>query len=289
METSVKQRLINFIEYKGLSIRKFELTCGLSIGYMKSLRHAPSMDKLSMILSAYPDLNRAWLLTGEGDMIRGDYASNKRVVNADICSRIKEILDKAFNGDITKMAMATYIKKTQITRLISGDEQPDYDVIGKIAEMSSPKISVEWLITGEGEMLDTGGDVKDTCPRVPYTAAAGTLTDAVEGITAGQCERAPRVRNFPAYDFTIVIRGDSMEPEYRSGDEVACRRIDSTTFIQWGKTHVLDTAQGIVMKRVYEDGDKIRCVSYNNAYPDFSIAKSEIYSMNLVVGLLRLT
>lgn len=152
-----------------------------------------------------------------------------------------------------------------------------------------PKISVEWLITGEGEMLDTGGDVKDTCPRVPYTAAAGTLTDAVEGITAGQCERAPRVRNFPAYDFTIVIRGDSMEPEYRSGDEVACRRIDSTSFIQWGKTHVLDTAQGIVMKRVYEDGDKIRCVSYNNAYPDFSIAKSEIYSMNLVVGLLRLT
>nr|WP_236707611.1 S24 family peptidase [Bacteroides cellulosilyticus] len=55
-----------------------------------------------------------------------------------------------------------------------------------------------------------------------------------------------------------------------------------------GKVHVLDTAQGILIKRTYEDGDKIRCVSYNPEYPDFSIDKSEIYSMSLVVGLIRL-
>lgn len=291
MEISVKQRLINFIEYKGLSIRKFEITCGLSVGYMKSLRHAPSTDKLSMILSAYPDLNRTWLLTGEGNMLCDSYVSDKRAVNVDVCSRIKEISDKAFNCDIAEMAKATYISKAQIMRLISNDEQPDYDVIRKIAEMSSPKINIEWLITGEGKMLDNGdagNNTKDTRPRVPYTAAAGTLTNSVDGISESQCERTPRVRNFPTYDFTIIIRGDSMEPEYQSGDEVACRRIDGTSFVQWGKTHVLDTAQGIVMKRIYDDGDKIRCVSYNKDYPDFSIAKNEIYSTNLVVGVLRL-
>lgn len=41
-------------------------------------------------------------------------------------------------------------------------------------------------------------------------------------------------------------------------------------------------------KKVYEDGDKIRCVSYNPEYPDFSMEKDEIYSMSLVVGLLRM-
>lgn len=128
----------------------------------------------------------------------------------------------------------------------------------------------------------------ETRPRIPFTAAAGSLTSAVEGITADQCEHIPRVNIFPEYDFTIIIKGDSMEPKYEGGDEVACKRIDSTSFIQWGKVHVLDTAQGILIKRTYEDGDRIRCVSYNQEYPDFSINKSEIYSMSLVVGLIRL-
>lgn len=128
----------------------------------------------------------------------------------------------------------------------------------------------------------------ETRPRIPYTAAAGSLTSAVEGITSDQCEHIPRINIFPEYDFTIIIKGDSMEPKYEGGDEVACKRIDSTSFIQWGKVHVLDTAQGILIKRTYEDGDKIRCVSYNPEYPDFSIDKSEIYSMSLVVGLVRL-
>ncbi|KAA5415964.1 XRE family transcriptional regulator [Bacteroides cellulosilyticus] len=131
-------------------------------------------------------------------------------------------------------------------------------------------------------------ELKQTRPRIPYTAAAGSLTSAVEGITADQCEQIPRINIFPEYDFTIIIKGNSMEPKYEGGDEVACKRIDSTSFIQWGKVHVLDTAQGILIKRVYENGDKIRCVSYNSEYPDFSIDKSDIYSMSLVVGLIRL-
>lgn len=129
---------------------------------------------------------------------------------------------------------------------------------------------------------------KDTRPRVPYTASAGSLTSAVEGVMAEQCEQIPRIVAFPDYDFTIIIKGNSMEPKYEGGDEVACKRVDSTSFIQWGKVHVMDTSQGIVIKRVYEDGDKIRCVSYNPEYPDFSISKDEIYSMSLVVGLLRM-
>ena len=110
----------------------------------------------------------------------------------------------------------------------------------------------------------------------------------MDGITEDQCERIPRIEIFPEYDFTIIIKGDSMEPKYEGGDEVACKRIDNTSFIQWGKPHVLDTAQGILIKRTYEDGDKVRCVSYNPEYPDFSIDKNEIYSMSLVVGLIRL-
>lgn len=69
MDESVKDRLLAFIKAKSLSQKRFEQAAGLSNGYINKLRHSPSADKLSHILEAYPDINRIWLLTGEGDMI----------------------------------------------------------------------------------------------------------------------------------------------------------------------------------------------------------------------------
>lgn len=129
---------------------------------------------------------------------------------------------------------------------------------------------------------------EQTRPRIPYTAAAGSLTSAVEGVTESECEQIPVITAFPSYDFTMFVKGDSMYPNLEGGDEVACKRIDSTSFIQWGKVHVLDTAQGIVIKRVYNDDGNVKCVSYNKEYPDFTISKEEVYSMSLVVGMIRL-
>ena len=72
---------MSFIQYKGMTKSKFESICGLSNGYLNQLRYSPGPDKLSQIASSFPELNTAWLLTGEGDMIRtpaqvthGDYS-----------------------------------------------------------------------------------------------------------------------------------------------------------------------------------------------------------------------
>lgn len=69
MEQTVKERLITFLKAKRLGQTKFEKLCGLSNGYINNLRHCPSAAKLAQILEAFPDLNRAWLLTGEGEML----------------------------------------------------------------------------------------------------------------------------------------------------------------------------------------------------------------------------
>lgn len=167
------------------------------------------------------------------------------------------------------------------------------NVLNKIIEVF-PEINMDWLMTGEGEMLKkTIGGItpsadKNTRPRIPYDAAAGTLTETIDGVTSYQCEQLPIISAFPKYDFTIRITGKSMEPEYYAGDEVACLRVNEESFLQWGRVHVLDTTQGVIIKRIYDDGDKIRCKSYNPEYPDFSIPKGDIRSYNLVVGSLRL-
>lgn len=154
-----------------------------------------------------------------------------------------------------------------------------------------PDVSAEWLLRGDYvKSIESNreGDSIKTLPRIPYNAAAGSLTDAVEGVTEYQCERLPVVAAFPKYDFTMRVSGRSMEPYYYAGDEVACLRINEARFLQWGRVHVLDTTQGIVIKKIYENGDCIRCASFNPEYPDFNVPKADIRSYNLVVGALRL-
>lgn len=67
---NVKERIKKFIEHKNLPVCKFEDECGLSNGYIAAMRKGFGEEKLNNVLKAFPDLNREWLLYGEGDMIK---------------------------------------------------------------------------------------------------------------------------------------------------------------------------------------------------------------------------
>lgn len=67
---TVKERINEFIKFKKISLRGFESQCGLSNGYLRQLRNSPTADKIETILSAFPELNREWLMTGEGEMLK---------------------------------------------------------------------------------------------------------------------------------------------------------------------------------------------------------------------------
>ncbi len=65
-------RLFKFFREKSLSNYKVEQACGLSNGYLRNLRKAPSVEILEKIFSTYPELSREWVMTGTGDMYRSD-------------------------------------------------------------------------------------------------------------------------------------------------------------------------------------------------------------------------
>lgn len=169
------------------------------------------------------------------------------------------------------------------------------DVMAKFIA-TFPNISPTWLLTGKGSMMEEESNKLstqplqsiETRPRIPFDAAAGQLSIAFGSATEADCEQIPVIPTFPRYDFTIIARGNSMEPQYLSGDELACLFITDSSFIQWGRSHVLDTAQGVVVKRIFDNGNSILCKSNNPAYPDFSIPKADIYRMALVVGYIRI-
>ncbi len=188
-----------------------------------------------------------------------------------------------------QVSKACGIKQNTFSRQIKGENALSSSTLLSIIGYFSD-VSIDWLLTGNGSMLRSGSALSvSTRPRVPLNAAAGSLSGDAAGVMLADCEQLPVISQLPSYDFTIVIKGDSMTPKYESGDEIACRRIDHTRFIQWGKVHVLDTSQGIIVKRIYDDGDSIRCVSINADYPPFLVPKEDIYSLSLVVGSLSIT
>lgn len=75
MNSPVKQRLINYIKHKGISIRQFCLSIGASPSFVANIVKSIQPDKINSIANQYPDLNTGWLLTGEGKMLKEDYST----------------------------------------------------------------------------------------------------------------------------------------------------------------------------------------------------------------------
>jgi len=66
-------RLMQFIKFAGLSARQFDISIGASNGYtlrMKKNNASIGSDVIENILKVYPQLNVAWLITGEGEMLK---------------------------------------------------------------------------------------------------------------------------------------------------------------------------------------------------------------------------
>lgn len=75
---TIKERTCSFIEYKGITVKKFEELCGLSNGYISSMRKGFGSDKLNNVLTMFPELNREWLLYGEGEMLNPKVIQNNQ-------------------------------------------------------------------------------------------------------------------------------------------------------------------------------------------------------------------
>lgn len=211
----------------------------------------------------------------------------------------KRILEFIKNQKIT---IPIFFQKTGIKRGFLDSDKLDQAVSDRHFSMiiaAFPDLSVDWLITGEGPMLRSDLPVAHPAtepgagiPLIPIEAVAGLPTDDPVGTRFIDCAHyiIPDFANLNV-EYMIRVSGSSMYPKYSNGDILACRRVHDVLFFQWGKIYVIDSSQGALVKRVFqdEDPDRILLVSYNREnYPPFSIPKSDIRSLSIVVGVIRL-
>ena len=154
-----------------------------------------------------------------------------------------------------------------------------------------PQFNKHWLLTGEGDMLnDTPSNIAlndriTTVPLLPISAQGGTLNEFVMAVKVLDCEKI--ISPIGNVDFAITVSGDSMAPEYPSGSQVLIKKINERAFIDWGRTYVLDTCNGTVIKKLMpsDSGDNsiVKCVSINPDYPPFEVNLHDVYGIYRVM------
>lgn len=87
---TIKERLFSYIEYKGISARKFSTDCGFSPNYATNISKGIPEDKANTISVHFPDLNIAWLMTGEGTMLKMQLSDEKPIEH----NTHEEMIDK---------------------------------------------------------------------------------------------------------------------------------------------------------------------------------------------------
>lgn len=219
--------------------------------------------------------------------------------------RLEAIIAHYGDGKPSQFAKSLGVAPSTISSWLSRDTF-DYELLFAKCE----NINSAWLLTGEGDMLlsssgNNQGLTKDeprtnqptTChtqagiPLIPVDAVAGFNGIDSPTIQIHDCQRylVPEFQQLNA-EFMIRVSGSSMYPKYSSGDILACRKLTSYHFIQWGKIYVIDSEQGAMVKRLFpcdEDTDYVICKSDNPNYPPFELPKTEIRSLSIVLGAIR--
>lgn len=191
---------------------------------------------------------------------------------------------------------------------ICGYERPQafYDIQrGKTRNISAamcdkilsvfPNINRVWLLTGEGYMLNDHKPVEQPggvhqVPMVHISALAGPLASYLgEGEDVNRAEKIWCL--VPQAELAVPVSGDSMEPIIPDGSIAFIKRINERAFIPWGQTMVVETENGVFIKRVMPDADDedyVLAESINPKYPAMRIPKQSIFSMYRVLSVSKM-
>lgn len=222
--SETKDRLLEFLRYKGLGQQKFEISIGMSNGWANKVGDSIRENTLKKISEVYPELNIAWLKSGVGVMLN--------------------------NGE------------SEETLYTPKEEHPK-----------------------ERNQKDTTEDTAKMVLLLPVSAQGGSLNDFVVSVKESDCEKV--VSPIRGVDFAMTVSGDSLSPEYPNGSRIFIKRINERAFIEWGKTYVLDTCNGTVIKILVpsEKEGYVRCVSINTdpIFAPFEVALEDIYGVYKVL------
>ncbi|MDE6650396.1 MAG: hypothetical protein K2K45_10755 [Muribaculaceae bacterium] len=123
--TTVKGRLLTFLKDKRIPQTEFCKRLGVASTYIGVIRKSIPAEKINRIATLYPDLNRDWLLYGEGDMYVKESNDPRRLLQQ--AGYLVPLLPvTAFAGNIT--AWSQSVNAGECEKVISPVQGVDFAI-----------------------------------------------------------------------------------------------------------------------------------------------------------------
>lgn len=214
--------------------------------------------------------------------------------------RINELMRASNVHSVRELSAVCHIQEGTLARQLRGERAISLETIMSILK-NMTNVSSEWLLRGEGPMFrDCSASVEsDDNSRVPEkdvllvpAGARGGTLDHFErevGLNPYNAEVIPSP--FIHADVAMMIRSDSMAPDYPAGTYLFLKRL-VTSVLEWGQCYVLDTQDGskfYCLRKSKQGDDYITCVPLNPSprYEPFDIQKGAITALYKVVGAMK--
>lgn len=261
-QNSVKNRLLDFLKYKGISQSKFEQQCGISNGYVNNIRKGIKNEMFDKkIAPNFPELSKAWLLLGEGSML---VPQIEEVVpeEEDEDDLVLFLRDERKGYDIT---LTDIYEKTRIpVKTLKEVQQGITELSTKQRNVLSKYIEEAREYFQEDAIGNPIGKPTGYYYPEVYAKAGVDIANFND-----EMQRIPvYIPNFGDDVTFINVYGDSMYPKYKAGDVIGIKHVDFV-YLVFGHPYVVVFDNGDVNIKYVRKGSDDLHVSLESENPKY--------------------
>jgi phage repressor protein C with HTH and peptisase S24 domain len=200
------------------------------------------------------------------------------IENPAIGDRLNRIADAIYDGNTSELARALDMKPPSFYKYVTGDRRPGTTVLYRLTQLG---INLHWLLTGEGDMLQSTVDRLSPLPLRPHMGPSCIEVEAP--VRAGISDESPGNTQAPTETLRRIplVRVATDEKGSPYLEESGGAEWLSTSFIE--KTYGVDpellktfVVSGDAMHGSLRAGDRVRCVLWKGE----SLSDGSIYILH---------
>lgn len=194
----------------------------------------------------------------------------------------------AIRGGQTKLAKDLGVDQSSISSWISGRNKPTRDYIKKMAALFHLTEEEMNSVFNKEERQPQQGEFEPTVKAIPLTPNNTIQLPILADVPAGLPEFSDRDVEmfvdiprflFPGADFIVRCIGDSLEPKIKKGDFCVIRKMTEPID---GRAMMIKTENGVCMKVIKKENDKVYLCSTNPKYKPFTSV--DLLIIGLIIG-----